>query len=194
MPNCASASYPLQVKNSKAIYQNNRTPGQESGELALMRFLNPADCYARQPTCGMLLSASTHTIGLTPLQLYPGSYGRQEVRVPRQNSKTDDLKSYCIQVSQHTNSAPHVVSHLITEAHRAGITGLDFCDTTHLFFLRGSLTLEDVEHSSCELMVDPVTQAVCITEADSRAASPQPIDHTIEVMLLPGVTDSVAEN
>jgi phosphoribosylformylglycinamidine synthase II/phosphoribosylformylglycinamidine synthase I len=56
-----------------------------------------------------------------------------------------------------------------------------------LYFLRGGLSLSDIEQLAQTLLVDPVTETFCIE------ANP---DHTntLEVSFLAGVTDSVAEN
>ncbi|MBN1311929.1 MAG: phosphoribosylformylglycinamidine synthase subunit PurL [Anaerolineae bacterium] len=62
-----------------------------------------------------------------------------------------------------------------------------------LFFVRGNVNKEDVERISMELLADPVTEHFAVSPADTAHAFER-IDHTIEVTLLPGVTDPVAEN
>jgi phosphoribosylformylglycinamidine synthase II/phosphoribosylformylglycinamidine synthase I len=69
----------------------------------------------------------------------------------------------------------------------SGIVGLKTCRATRLFFLQGDLTRDDVERVSRELLADPVTETFTID-------TPGTADHTIDVTLLPGVTDPAAEN
>jgi phosphoribosylformylglycinamidine (FGAM) synthase PurS component len=68
--------------------------------------------------------------------------------------------------------------------------------TVNLFFLRGPLALADVQRLAAELLADPVTETFVIRSLEQREehATVEPAQHTVEVTLLPGVTDPAAEN
>jgi phosphoribosylformylglycinamidine synthase len=111
---------------------------------------------------------------------------------------------------------------LVEMAHQLGAAGVTACRVAHLSFLQGDLTAEDVEQLTRELLADPVTEVYRITlyegnEGNSHGGQEQtgaegypaegypiegyPIDeegtppsHTVDVTLLPGVTDPAAEN
>jgi len=76
----------------------------------------------------------------------------------------------------------------------------DGWEAVGLYFLRGNLTPADVQQIAQKLLADPVTEMVTVSTLDettselsSARTSAQHI-HTIEVTLLPGVTDPAAEN
>ncbi|MCX6046506.1 MAG: phosphoribosylformylglycinamidine synthase subunit PurS, partial [Chloroflexi bacterium] len=71
-----------------------------------------------------------------------------------------------------------------------GISGLTACRKVRLFFLQGQLTPEDIQRISRELLVDPVTETFELVTAETTPIA----DQVIEVTLIPGVTDPVAEN
>lgn len=87
----------------------------------------------------------------------------------------------------------------VQAAQELGITGLTGCLCSRLYFLQGDLSDQDVARIGRELLADPVVETVTsapLTAAGSLAqpdGSPSPL-HTIEVTLLPGVTDPPAEN
>ncbi|MFN8373999.1 MAG: phosphoribosylformylglycinamidine synthase subunit PurS [Anaerolineae bacterium] len=81
--------------------------------------------------------------------------------------------------------------HLINTARHLGIPHLTGCEIRQLFFLQGDLSLEDVDYLSHELLADPVTEAFLSTVLHQ---TPAPMTTSIEVTLLPGVTDPAAEN
>jgi phosphoribosylformylglycinamidine synthase II/phosphoribosylformylglycinamidine synthase I len=71
----------------------------------------------------------------------------------------------------------------------------------HLYFLDGALSVEALCKISEMLLTDPVTEQFALFAIDPTGQitetfqdSPIPTCHKIEVMLLPGVTDPVAEN
>lgn len=125
---------------------------------------------------------------------------------------------FCIQVGADPGSAPrrrrignHSTNggHFISTAHQLGIAGVTGCQVVRLFFLHGRLTLEEVEWLSRELLADPVTEAVEIWSPENgtwrlnstatlstqhSALNTPKVGHFIDVTLLPGVTDSAAEN
>lgn len=64
---------------------------------------------------------------------------------------------------------------------------------TRLFFLRGAVSAVDLERLAANVLCDPVTEQFALMGVD--VAYPLPgVEHSIEVSLLPGVTDPVAEN
>jgi len=67
------------------------------------------------------------------------------------------------------------------------------CFVARIFFLEGELSPGQLDRLCSTLLADPVTEDYRWSPAD-RPVSPLPADHTIEVTLLPGVTDPVAEN
>ena len=76
-------------------------------------------------------------------------------------------------------------------------------ESSRLFFLQGELTTEEVERLAEALLVDPVTETFSCAAADrdgefvgehlARTAEVEGT-HVVDVTLLPGVTDPVAEN
>ena len=72
------------------------------------------------------------------------------------------------------------------------LTGFDNVTVSsgRLFFLRGALTDDDVTRLCSELLADPVTDTFAIDSAYSTRG----VVHTVDVTLLPGVTDSAAES
>ncbi len=64
----------------------------------------------------------------------------------------------------------------------------------HLYFLQGTLSFDDVTQLSQQLLADPVTETFTVGLASELPPPPPDIAHTLEVTLLPGVTDPAAEN
>ncbi len=67
------------------------------------------------------------------------------------------------------------------------------CLTARIFFVEGELSPNQIHELCSGLLADPVTEDFTVSPAD-QISSPLLADHTIEVTLLPGVTDPVAEN
>lgn len=76
----------------------------------------------------------------------------------------------------------------VNTARQMGIFSTVGCEAIRLFFIQGALTSADVDLLARELLVDPVTETYSIDE------SPLAADHSVEVTLLPGVTDPAADN
>ncbi|MCD6519389.1 MAG: phosphoribosylformylglycinamidine synthase subunit PurL [Anaerolineae bacterium] len=74
-----------------------------------------------------------------------------------------------------------------------GIEGVQRVERTELYFLRGELAAPELEQLCQELLVDPIVQRVHWGLATAPVSTPAGAVR-IEVGLLPGVTDSVAEN
>ncbi len=81
---------------------------------------------------------------------------------------------------------------LIETARQLGIHSITDCRLVRLFFLKGQFTEAEAHRLASELLADPVTEDYSLfSEQDSQL----PADaHSIDVTLLPGVTDPAAEN
>jgi phosphoribosylformylglycinamidine synthase II/phosphoribosylformylglycinamidine synthase I len=77
-------------------------------------------------------------------------------------------------------------------AGQLGHTRLTGCRAARLYFLQGTLSQDEVEQIAVTLLADPVTEEWHIGKlpADSR----QTTTFSVEVTLLPGVTDAAADN
>ena len=85
---------------------------------------------------------------------------------------------------------------LQTAITQLGIPNVGDCRKTLLYFLDGDVTDEQIKNLSHELLVDPVTETFTIgaTSSNPTNKSNAQVRHTIEVTLLPGVTDPATEN
>ncbi len=77
-------------------------------------------------------------------------------------------------------------------SYRVSVTPTYKDTESNLYFLRGTLTRADAEQLCKKVLADPVSETYFIQSLDSEMALPS--KPYIEVGLLPGVTDSVAEN
>ncbi len=90
--------------------------------------------------------------------------------------------------------------HIRQQAEALGVTGLQAVTVTDLYFLRGSLDENTVRSLVNTLLCDPVIEQATWQILDSLDKNPTPNPRPpaptwqIEVTLLPGVTDSVAES
>ncbi|MFN8483830.1 MAG: phosphoribosylformylglycinamidine synthase subunit PurL [Anaerolineae bacterium] len=90
---------------------------------------------------------------------------------------------------------------LLGQAHHLGLVGVTGCAVGHIYFLQGALTLGDALRLAETLLADPVTETAAVAPLTAALAPPPPAlgaapdgCHTIEVTLLPGVTDAPAES
>lgn len=81
---------------------------------------------------------------------------------------------------------------VVETAHQLGLNHIINCRLVRLFFLQGHFTPADVERIATELLADPVIERFEILENHSAGAATA--NHTLDVTLLPGVTDPAAEN
>ncbi len=93
-----------------------------------------------------------------------------------------------VEHEQPATAAP--ASPLLAAIHQLGISAIQRIVAGRLFFIGGTLSHADVQRLAEQTLVDPVTETYTITTTDTR--NPLPADHTIEVTLLPGVTDTPA--
>jgi len=85
---------------------------------------------------------------------------------------------------------------ILASAKSQGISGLSTVTAARTFLIQGELTHDDAKRAAEQLLVDPVTEQFQIHELP---ASPSEISNSksqilLNVLLHPGVTDSVAEN
>ena len=87
-------------------------------------------------------------------------------------------------------------TNLVAAAQQLGLLNLTACHIQRLFFIAGSLSLSDVQKLAQELLADPVTETFTVTlfAEKQQICLPEKFKHTVEVTLLPGVTDPIAEN
>ncbi len=83
---------------------------------------------------------------------------------------------------------------LVAAAQQLGYSAMTGCVSGRLFFLHGRMTSAEAYRIGYELLADPVTEQLAIT--DLRADRPElpQTGHLLEVTLLPGVTDPPADN
>ena len=101
--------------------------------------------------------------------------------------------SYRVVVGPVQSDRPVLPTRHVITAHQLGITNLVQCQTVRLFFLHGSLSEAVVRQIASELLSDPVTEQFEIGALPSTSKVAM-ANHSIEVTLLPGVTDPAAEN
>jgi len=85
---------------------------------------------------------------------------------------------------------------LLQNASALGIQSVQDVRVSDLYFLRGQLTLPELERIARELLSDPIISTYSITRPNSEepTQSPSPNVWVIEVCFLPGVTDAEAES
>jgi phosphoribosylformylglycinamidine synthase len=90
----------------------------------------------------------------------------------------------------HTHTSRHV-----NTAHQIGLTNVTDCNEARLYFLRGTLSQADATRLSQELLADPVTEEYTVSCIDTAYTPDEPKGKcSVEVTLLPGVTDPAAED
>ncbi|MDA1231538.1 MAG: AIR synthase-related protein [Planctomycetota bacterium] len=85
---------------------------------------------------------------------------------------------------------------ILASARSQGISGLDAVKSAKTFLIQGDLTRNDATRAAEQLLVDPVTEQFHIHELPASASeiSNSKSQMLFNVLLHPGVTDSVAEN
>lgn len=102
------------------------------------------------------------------------------------------MQIFCVTVWPQAEAAQPESSRYIQTAVQLGVQSLSGCVTARLFFLHGQFNLHEAERLAQELLCDPVTENYTVTKGHS--STPFQSTHSIEVTLLPGVTDTAAEN
>ncbi len=103
----------------------------------------------------------------------------------------EDLKTIRVEVQKRPNGHFSSENRLLTMAHQSGYTSITECLPSQLYFINGQFSPDIIHQLSSELLADPVTEQYTIS---SELQIPSSSEHIIEVTLLPGVTDPVAEN
>lgn len=85
---------------------------------------------------------------------------------------------------------------ILASARSQGISGLDAVKSAKTFLIQGDLTRSDATRAAEQLLVDPVTEQFHIHELPAAESQISNLKSRIllNVLLHPGVTDSVAEN
>jgi len=101
---------------------------------------------------------------------------------------------YRVDVSTRPGNRDARGKRLLLQMEALGIDGVQSISVANLYFLQGDLDVQTVQHIVDTLLHDPLVEeaAWCRLEDAHMAASPA--TWVIEVALLPGVTDSVAES
>ena len=109
---------------------------------------------------------------------------------------SDDRTVYRVEV-QHRSTDTAAADHgFVVTAQHLGISGLHTCCEARLYFLQGILSAQDIERLCTELLSDPVTETFSITQNLQGTLEPISVDdaHSVDITLLPGVTDAAAES
>ncbi len=104
----------------------------------------------------------------------------------------DQIKHMRVEVLSRPMDGQTSGARWVTAAQQLGIPSLTGCHVARVFFILG--TEYDVQKLSEKLLTDPVTESFQISSPAEIPTSEIPADHTLDVSLLPGVTDPVAEN
>ena len=84
---------------------------------------------------------------------------------------------------------------ILASALSQGICGLGTVTSARTFLIQGDLNRDGAQRAAEELLVDPVTEQFYVKELPATQSSPlAPHTSLLNVLLHPGVTDSVAEN
>ncbi|MBI5957865.1 MAG: phosphoribosylformylglycinamidine synthase subunit PurL, partial [Chloroflexi bacterium] len=105
----------------------------------------------------------------------------------------ENLKVIRVEVWGCHDDQPTPDNQWLQALHSSGFTSVTHCFPSQLYFINGQFSLNDIQHLSSELLADPVTEHFSISAAHESRLPVRP-GHTIEVTLLPGVTDPAAEN
>ena len=98
---------------------------------------------------------------------------------------------YRVEVISRPGEAPD--DYMLSDIAALGIDDVRRVERSALYFLRGDLSPEQLQMLCDELLVDPVVQTARMGLADEAVETPAGAVR-VEVGLLPGVTDSVADN
>jgi phosphoribosylformylglycinamidine synthase subunit PurSL len=106
-----------------------------------------------------------------------------------------DTKCFRVQIMTRTGLRDARGAGLQRQAEALGIVGVENIAVSDLYFLEGAFDAVDVARLAELLLCDPVVEQATVTPLDGAGAGTPRIDYqTVEVILHPGVTDSVAEH
>lgn len=83
---------------------------------------------------------------------------------------------------------------IVAAAEELGISGVRTCQVQRLYFFKGTLTPAHVETLARSVLADPVVETFTCHTPSVPFTPSHPHEHVIDVVLLPGVTDPVAES
>ncbi len=108
----------------------------------------------------------------------------------------ENLKTIRVEVRSRPHGHFSPKNRLLMMAHQSGYASIKEYLSSQLYFINGQISPDDIHQLSSTLLADPVTEQFIISTechpTESQASGPT--HHSIEVTLLPGVTDPVAEN
>jgi len=67
---------------------------------------------------------------------------------------------------------PHSSNKLVKTAHQLGLTALEACIPNRLYFIEGQISFEDAERIGREILTDPVTERLVISDRLSVIGEP----------------------
>ncbi|MDQ7029497.1 MAG: phosphoribosylformylglycinamidine synthase subunit PurL [Ardenticatenia bacterium] len=83
---------------------------------------------------------------------------------------------------------------VVMAAQELGFSGVRTCHVQRLYFLQGALTPAQVETLAHTVLADPVLESFACHSSTVPFIPAHPHQHIVDVVLLPGVTDPVAES
>ena len=105
------------------------------------------------------------------------------------------MKCFRVQITTRTGLRDARGENLQRQAEALGIAGVERIAVSDLYFLEGALDSADAARLAERLLCDPVVEDATVTPLDDTGSEAEAIGHqAVEVVLHPGVTDSVAEN
>lgn len=99
---------------------------------------------------------------------------------------------YCVEVFWKADLPDGRASDLLAQIAQLGLDGITGIRVSSLFFLRGDLSVSEVEELAQALLADPVVEGYRIRPAGASGEDDPAL--VVEVGYHPGVTDAVAEN
>lgn len=110
------------------------------------------------------------------------------------SSEVATAQIFRVEVFPRPGVAPTGNPALVNAAQQPGITALDTCIAGRLYFLQGDLTPGQINQLARQLLADPVIETFTVARQGMNQKIAPDGTHTVDVTLLPGVTDPVAEN
>jgi len=105
------------------------------------------------------------------------------------------MKCFRVQITTRTGLRDARGENLQRQAEALGIAGVERIAVSDLYFLEGALDSADAARLAERLLCDPVVEDATVAPLDDTGSEAEAIRHqAVEVVLHPGVTDSVAEN
>ncbi|MFH1927497.1 MAG: phosphoribosylformylglycinamidine synthase subunit PurL [Chloroflexota bacterium] len=115
---------------------------------------------------------------------------------PGRKNVTSDSTIHWVEVRSARIEDDYLGSRLLADFEALGITGVERAETAKLYFLRGDLDAGVLSYLCAQLLADPVTETArwWHSEGENPEFEKDSPGWTVFVGLLPGVTDTVADN